>query len=184
MNLAKIILSAGVLIGVTSSMALAVDVTVTKGKKVKMDYTLTVDKEEIETSVGKEPLEFIQGDNSLIPGLENGIEGMKVGEEKTLVIPPKDAYGDVDPKAIKEFPKSSMPKNPEPQVGMVLQAESPDGESFPATIAEIKGDKVMVDFNHPLAGKQLTFKVKILDISDAPLAPAAVKFEPPKEAIK
>lgn len=155
-----------------ASLSFAADAVVATGKKIKMDYTLTVNNEQVETSVGKQPLEFVYGDHSIIPGLEKGIEGMKVGEEKTLAIEPKDAYGEVDPKALREFPLSSMPKTPEPKVGMVLEAQAPDGETFPAVISEIKGDKVLLDFNHPLAGKQLTFKVKILDISDAPLAPA------------
>jgi FKBP-type peptidyl-prolyl cis-trans isomerase SlyD len=180
MNSIKMIMSAVVVMGV-ASMSFAADAVVATGKKIKMDYTLTVNKEQVETSVGKQPLEFVYGDHSLIPGLEKGIEGMKVGEEKEITVAPKEAYGEVDPKAIKEFPKSSMPKTPEPQVGMVLQAQAPNGESFPATIAEIKGDKVMVDFNHPLAGKTLTFKIKIVDVSDAPLAPAqGAVVAPPK----
>jgi FKBP-type peptidyl-prolyl cis-trans isomerase SlyD len=168
-----------------SSMVFAADATVVAGKKVKMDYTLTVNKEQVESSVGKEPLEFVYGDHSLIPGLEKGIEGMKVGEEKTITVDPKDAYGEIDPKAIKEFPITSLPKSPEPKIGMVLQAQAPDGETFPAVISELKGDKVILDFNHPLAGKQLTFKVKILDVSDAPLAPPVIPAQsgtvaPPK----
>ena len=150
----------------------AEDSVVTEGKQIKMDYTLIVNKEQVETSVGKEPLEFVYGDHSIIPGLEKDIEGMHVGEEKTMTIDPKDAYGELDPKAFKEFPKSNLPSNAEPKVGMVLQAQAPDGENFPAVISEIKGDKVTLDFNHPLAGKQLTFKIKILDITKAPPTPA------------
>lgn len=157
-------------LALTGSSALAAEAVVALGKKVKMDYTLSVDKEQVETSVGKEPLEIIYGDRSIIPGLESAIAGMKVGEERTIDVEPKDAYGDVEPGAIKEFPKSSMPTEPPPQVGMILQAESPEGESFPAMIKEIKGDVVVMDFNHPLAGKKLTFKIKILDVSDAPAA--------------
>ena len=152
------------------SLSFAEDMVVSSGKKVKMDYTLTVNNEQVETSVGKEPLEFVDGDHSIIPGLEKGIEGMKVGEEKTVTVEAKDAYGEVDPKAFKEFPKSSMPSTAAPKVGMVLQAQAPDGENFPAVISEIKADKVVLDFNHPLAGKQLTFKVKILDIQNTPPA--------------
>lgn len=164
---------------VCATSVFAADAVVALGKKVKMDYTLTVDKEQVETSVGKEPLEIIYGDRSIIPGLESAIAGMKVGEERVIDVEAKDAYGDVEPGAIKEFPKSSMPTDPAPQVGMILQAESPEGESFPAMIKEIKGDTVVMDFNHPLAGKKLTFKIKILDVSDAPAsvpaAPAAAQ---------
>lgn len=158
-----------------TAQAWAADEVVSAGKKVKLDYTLTVNNEQIETSVGKEPLQFVTGDNTIIPGLEGALMGMHVGEEKVVTVESKDAYGEVDQKAFKEFPKSMMPSGSEPKVGMVLQAQAPDGEAFPATISEIKDDKVLLDFNHPLAGKQLTFKVKVLSIEPAPVpaAPAA-----------
>lgn len=149
------------------SSAYAQDQVVVAGKKIKMDYTLTVNNEQLESSVGKQPLEFVYGDQSIIPGLEKGIAGLKVGEEKVVTVEAKDAYGEVDPKALKEFPKDKMPNTVELKAGMVLEAQSPDGQNFPAVIHEIKGDKVVLDFNHPLAGKQLVFKIKILDISEA-----------------
>lgn len=155
------------------TLTFAGDVMVGAGKKIKMDYTLTVNNEVMETSVGKEPLEFVMGDHSIIPGLEKGIEGMKIGEEKVVAVDPKDAYGEVDPKGFKEFPKSKMPANaPALKVGMVLEAQAPDGENFPAVISQVKGDSVVLDFNHPLAGKQLSFKIKILNITDAPAVTA------------
>lgn len=147
--------------------AFAADPVVGPGKNVSMDYTLTVDNEQVESSVGKSPLVFDVGANTIIPGLESQILGMHEGEEKLVSVEAKDAYGEVDPKAIKEFPLSSMPKDSEPKVGMVLQAQAPDGEEFPAVIKAVTGDKVTLDFNHPLAGKQLKFKVKILAIKDA-----------------
>jgi len=152
--------------------AMAAD-TVAAGKLVKLDYTLTVDGQQIETSAGKKPLEATIGNKKILTGLENGLLGMRVGEEKTITVQPKDAYGEVDAKAVKEFPKSAMPKGEEPKVGMVLQAQAPDGETFPAVITAIKDDKVVLDFNHPLAGKTLVFKVKVLEITQAPAeAPA------------
>ncbi len=161
------------------SACFAEDAVVTAGKKVKMDYTLMVNNEQIETSVGKKPLEFIDGGRMIIPGLERGIEGMRVGEEKIITVIPKDAYGEADPRALKEFPKNKMPANVEPKVGMVLRATAPDGQSFPAVISQMKGDTVILDFNHPLAGKQLTFKVKILDIQNAPPVTAAPQVVTP-----
>ena len=154
----------------------AQDIVIEPGKLVKLEYTLTVNKEQIETSIGKDPLKFVIGDKTIIPGLESGLLGMRIGEEKLITVEPKDAYGEMDPKALKEFPKSSMPKEAEPKVGMVLQAQAPDGSSFPAVIKEIKGDQVVLDFNHPLAGKQLKFKIKVVDISaPAPVAPSLTK---------
>ena len=138
------------------------------GKKVTLDYTLTVDNKELETSVGKTPLIYVVGNRDIIPGLEAQLNGMRMNEEKVINVASKDAYGDVDPKAFKEFPMTSLPKGVAPKVGMVLQATAPDGSKFPAVISEIKGDKVVLNFNHPLAGKALTFKVKILKIEDVP----------------
>ena len=138
------------------------------GKKVTLDYTLTVDNKQVETSVGRAPLTYVAGDRNIIPGLEAQLNGMRINEEKTINVAAKDAYGDVDPKAFKEFPLTSLPKGLTPKVGMILQANAPDGSKFPAVIFAIKGDKVELNFNHPLAGKDLTFKVKILKIENAP----------------
>lgn len=174
----KMIILVAVLIGWTS-VSFADDAVVAQGKKIKMDYTLTVNNEQVETSVGKQPLEFVFGDNTIIPGLEKGIAGMKVGEEKVVSVEPKEAYGEVDPKAFKEVPKTQLPANTDPKVGMVLEAQSPDGQNFPAVISAVNGDKVTLDFNHPLAGKQLSFKVKILDITNPPpAAPVSVPASP------
>ena len=138
------------------------------GKKVTLDYTLNVDNKEVETSVGKLPLTYVVGNRNIIPGLEAQLNGMRINEERVVNVAAKDAYGDVDPKAFKEFPLTSLPKGLAPKVGMVLQATAPDGSKFPAMISAINGDKVQLNFNHPLAGKALTFKVKILKIENAP----------------
>ncbi len=170
----KKFLAAGVVllaVGMFNLCAYADDPVVGPGKKVTLDYTLTVDNKQVETSVGKTPLSYVVGSRNIIPGLEAQLNGMHVNEEKVVNVAAKDAYGDVDPKAFKEFPITSMPKGMTPQVGMVLQATAPDGSKFPAIISELKGDKVVLNFNHPLAGKDLTFKVKILNIEDAPAAP-------------
>ncbi len=134
------------------------------GKKVTLDYTLTVDNKDLETSKGKAPLTYVVGNRNIIPGLEAQLNGMRINEEKVINVAAKDAYGEVDPKAFKEFPKTALPKGLEPKVGMVLAATAPDGSKFPAIISELKDDKVVMNFNHPLAGKALTFKVKILKI--------------------
>ena len=154
-------------VGMLNLCAYADDPVVGPGKKVTLDYTLIVDNKEVETSVGKTPLSYVVGNRNIIPGLEAQLNGMHMNEEKVVNIDAKDAYGAVDPKAFKEFPKTSLPKGMEPKVGMVLQATAPDGSKFPAVISELKGDNVVLNFNHPLAGKALTFKVKILKIENA-----------------
>jgi FKBP-type peptidyl-prolyl cis-trans isomerase 2 len=159
-----------VVMGMLNFSAYAEDLAVGPGKKVTLDYTLIVDKSQVETSVGKTPLTYVVGNRDIIPGLETQLNGMRVNEEKVVKVAPKDAYGEVDPKAFKEFPKTSLPKGLVPQVGMVLQATAPDGSKFPAVISAINGDNVRLNFNHPLAGKALTFKVKILKIENAQAA--------------
>ncbi|MDE1921587.1 MAG: peptidylprolyl isomerase [Candidatus Omnitrophica bacterium] len=144
------------------------DTVVGPGKKVTMDYTLTVDNKQVETSVGKAPLVYTVGDHEIIPGLESQLNGMRVNDEKVVHVAAKDAYGEVDPKAFRDFPVSSLPKGLTPKVGMILQATAPDGSKFPAVISAVKGDQMTLNFNHPLAGKDLTFKVKILKIENAP----------------
>ena len=163
------------MVGMLNTRAFADDPVVGTGKKFTLDYTLTVDNKELETSVGKTPLTYTVGNRNIIPGLEAQLNGMHMNEEKVINVAAKDAYGDVDPKAIKEFPVTSLPKGMDPKVGMILQATAPDGSRFPAKISEIKGDKVVLDFNHPLAGKDLTFKVKVLKIENAPAVPAVQK---------
>ena len=160
-------------VGMFNFQAFADDLVVGSGKKVTLDYTLTVDNKQVETSVGKTPMSYVVGVREIIPGLETQLNGMKINEEKVINVAAKDAYGEVDPKAYKEFPISSLPKELTAKVGMVLQATAPDGSKFPTVITEIKGDKMVLNFNHPLAGKNLTFKVKILKIENAPVMPVA-----------
>ncbi|MBF0331286.1 MAG: peptidylprolyl isomerase [Candidatus Omnitrophica bacterium] len=149
---------------------------VAPGMKVKFDYTLTVDKEEVETTKGKQPLEYVDGKNMLIPGLEKELTGMKVGEAKTVMVKPEDGYGPVRPEAVREFDKTKFPADITPQVGMVLEMQDPDGNPYPAMVKEVKDKVVMLDFNHPLAGKELKFDVTIVAVEPAPavaVAPAA-----------
>ncbi len=146
----------------------AAEKKVTKGKKVSIEYTLKLeDGTVMDTNVGGKPFTFIQGSHQIIPGLEKAIEGMKVGEKKHVVLQPKDAYGEVDKNAFVEVPKDKVPKDI--KVGTYLQGTDPQGGKILVRVAEIKKDTVVLDFNHPLAGKTLFFDVKILDIQDVKL---------------
>jgi FKBP-type peptidyl-prolyl cis-trans isomerase SlyD len=133
-----------------------------EGKQVSFDYTLTVEDKIVDTSKEKGPLKYTHGKGEIIPGLEKNLEGLKVGDEKLVIVPPEEAYGQLDPRAFREVEKSSLPQDI--KVGMNLQAQSADGQVFVVKIAEIKNDMVVVDFNHPLAGKTLKFDVKIVSI--------------------
>ncbi len=164
-------------LALSGTFAMAQDAVVTKGKRVKLDYTLTVDQKMVETTEGKQPLEYDQGMNMLIPGLEKALEGMKVGEAKQVVVKPEEAYGQPNPDLVKEFDKAKMPAGMTPEKGLVLEMTDPQGNAYPCTITDIKDKTVVLDFNHPLAGKTLTFDVKIAGIMDTPpqaAVPAAV----------
>lgn len=134
---------------------------------VSIDYTLTVDGEVVDTTEGDEPLQFLQGHQNIIPGLERELTGMKIGDSKQVVVPPTEAYGEIDPENIIEVPRTEFPPEIPLEPGTELEVKNADGEVLSATIAEITSDTVKLDFNHPLAGKQLTFDVKIVDLRTA-----------------
>jgi len=139
-------------------------IQITDGKAVKLNYTLSVDGKVVDSSDGAEPLQYVHGQKQLIPGLERQLEGMKVGDEKEADIKPEDAYGDINPKAYAEIPREKLPPG-DLKVGMQLHTTGQDGQPVFATISKVKKDSVVMDFNHPLAGKKLHFKVKIVSIA-------------------
>ena len=144
------------------------------GLMVSLEYTLkSPEGQVLESSKGKEPLKYIHGQKMMIPGLEKELAGMKVGGEKHVTVKPEDGYGKVDPNAVQEVPKDKIPPNAL-KVGAVLAARSPEGMVVPMTVREIKEETVVMDMNHPMAGKTLVFDVKVVDIQPAPTAtPAA-----------
>jgi FKBP-type peptidyl-prolyl cis-trans isomerase SlyD len=139
-------------------------IAVAPGYQVSLEYTLSDEKgDQIQTNKGEAPLVYTQGKQEILPGLEKAVEGMHVGEEKDVKLPPEEAYGSIDKELFQEVPKSSIPAAGL-KVGAPLQARSPDGRSMMARVSEIKDNTVVVDLNHPLAGKTLAFHVKILDV--------------------
>lgn len=148
------------------------DRVVKDGLMVSLDYTLKgTDGKVIETSKGREPLRYIHGQKMMIPGLERELTGMKVGGQKHVTVKPEDAYGKLDPKALKEVPKDKVPPNAL-KVGAVLAETRPDGTVGPLTVRQIKEKTVVMDMNHPMAGKTLVFDVKVVDIQPAPPPPS------------
>jgi len=141
-------------------------VIVKQGDKVKVDYTGSFDDGKVFDSSEKHgaPLEFEVGKGMIIPGFEKALIGMKKGEEKTIHLEPGDAYGDHNPAMIKKVPKDQLPPGQEPKPGMFLVIGLPNGMQFPAKIAAVEDKEVSLDLNHPLAGKCLNFKFKIVDI--------------------
>jgi FKBP-type peptidyl-prolyl cis-trans isomerase SlyD len=141
---------------------------VSEGKQVSLEYTLKLDdKNVLESNVGKEPMTYTQGAHEIVPGLEKAMEGMAVGDKKHVEVKPADAYGEVDPKAFQEVKKSQIPEQAW-KVGTQLEAKGQDGQSMFPRVAEVKQDTIVLDFNHPLAGKTLFFDIKVLDVRPAP----------------
>jgi len=138
---------------------------VKEGDKVKVHYhgRLT-DGTTFDSSEGREPLEFEVGSGSVIPGFDEGVKGMAVGDKKTVNIPADQAYGDRQDELIMEFPKDRFPADMVPEVGLQLMMNNGAGQNFPVTIVEVKEDSVTLDANHQLAGQELVFDLELVGI--------------------
>lgn len=136
-----------------------------KGDKVKVEYEGTLDDGTVFDSSEKhgEPLEFEVGAGQVIEDFENALMGMEKGEVKEIKLQPSEAYGEPDPKLIKEIPRDQLPK--EVETGMMLVMSMPNGTQMPLRVVEVTDETVTIDLNHPLAGKALNFKIKVADIS-------------------
>ena len=129
---------------------------------VSLDYTLTVDSEVIDTSEGSEPIQFLQGHGNIIPGLEQALYGMKTGEKKEVIVTAADGYGELDPEAYSEVARKEFPPQIPMEVGIELEIKDQSGDILDARIDAVNEDTVRLDFNHPLAGKQLNFSVQVV----------------------
>ena len=139
---------------------------VKKGDKVKVDYTGTLDDGTVfDTSMHGDhshPLEFEVGTGQVIKGFDDAVEGMGLNEEKELTLQPNEAYGDHNPELVRKFPRQTLPEGA--KAGMVLGMKLQNGTQIPATILDIGDDEFTLDLNPPLAGKALTFKIKVVSI--------------------
>jgi len=134
---------------------------------VKVHYTgKLADGQIFDTSEGKEPIEFVLGKGQLIPGFEQGLIDMKLNEKKTITIAKDEAYGDVNEQLIQEVKKSDLPQDMEPKVGMGLVSKSPDGREMNLMVVEVKDDSIVIDGNHPLAGRDLVFDLEVIEIKE------------------
>ena len=140
--------------------------TVQKDVVVSMEYTLHVDNEEIDSSKGQDPLQFLAGHGNIISGLESEMIGMKVGESKDVVIAPEDAYGEFDDQAYMDVSRKDFPTDMEIEEGSELTVRDDSGQSRYARIDAIDGDTVRLNFNHPLAGDELHFNVKVISLRE------------------
>lgn len=137
-----------------------------KGDNVKVHYSGKLeDGTEFDTSAGSDPLEFTIGEGMLIPGFENAVEGMAPGESKTITIPAEEAYGPYIKELVADFDKSQFPPDINPEVGAQLQIEQENEGRTLVRVINVTGDKVTLDANHPLAGKDLIFHIELVEIA-------------------
>lgn len=135
------------------------------GDTVRIHYTGTLDDgTQFDSSAGRDPLEFALGGGQVIPGFDSAVDGMAVGESKSVTIQPEDAYGHRHDRLVQDLPKSALPEEIEPAVGMQLQSESPDGHVMNLVVTAVGDDSITLDANHPLAGKALTFDIELVEI--------------------
>ena len=140
-----------------------------KGDLIAASYEGRFEDGEIFDASSKEghehPLEFTAGIGQVVPGFDNAILGLEKGQEKEFTLKPSEAYGEYNKQLQQKVPRDQLPKDQEPEVGMTIIAKTPDGSQFPIQITAVNEKEVTLDMNHPLAGKTLIFKIKILDIN-------------------
>lgn len=140
--------------------------TAKAGDTVSIHYTGTLeDGSEFDSYAGREPLQFTIGSGRIIPGFEEAVIGMAPGDSKTVTIPSEEAYGPYREEMVQEVTRSSLPPELTPQIGMQLRAATASGQPVTLTVVDMSESAITVDANHPLAGKDLTFDIKLLEIA-------------------
>jgi FKBP-type peptidyl-prolyl cis-trans isomerase 2 len=135
------------------------------GDKVRVHYSgRLLDGTLFDSSEGREPLEFTVGAGQMIKGFDAGVQGMRVGDRKTIQIPPEEAYGHRDEEAIIEFPSENVPSDMTLEPGMQLTLRNQYGQPVQVVVLEVKTDVIIMDANHMLAGQELVFEVELVEI--------------------
>lgn len=139
--------------------------TAAQGSKVKVHYTGTFDDgQTFDSSQGQSPLEFEVGGGQVIPGFDQAVVGMKVGETKSVRIPQDEAYGPHNPEMVIETDLNQFEEGLKPEVGQQFQTQMQDGQPVLLTVVAVEGDKITLDANHPMAGKDLNFEIELVEI--------------------
>ncbi|GAB5539282.1 MAG: peptidylprolyl isomerase [Salibacteraceae bacterium] len=139
--------------------------TVNNNDTISLHYSGTLKNGELfDSSEGRDPLQFEVGAGQVIPGFDKAVIGMKVDEQKKFTIPAEEAYGEAKEELIYEVPRKSVPEELKPTKGQRLVSNLEDGRQIPVTVSEVTEDTIILDANHPLAGEDLTFDIKIVDI--------------------
>jgi FKBP-type peptidyl-prolyl cis-trans isomerase SlyD len=137
-------------------------------KVVTLNYQLSDDKGNIiQTTINGGPFVYLSGNNQILPKLEEAIDGMIIGGKKNIGLNSTEAYGDYDEKAVQHVKRQEFPEDANLEEGMEFMAQTPDGKPVPFVIKEVKDEDITIDFNHPLAGKNLNFDVELIDVRDA-----------------
>jgi FKBP-type peptidyl-prolyl cis-trans isomerase SlyD len=131
---------------------------------VTMDYTLTVDEQIIDSSKENGPIQFLQGSGEIIPGLERQLDGLALGAQQKIMVPAEEGYGAFNEENVIDLPRAEFPENIPLELGVQLKMKDQDGNPLQARIHEIMDDFVKLNFNHPLAGKELQFNVIIVEL--------------------
>jgi len=135
------------------------------GKQVAIEYSVfSDDNTQIDTNVGKDPLVFLFGSHQILPALEEALRGLEVGDSKKVTLNPDSAYGDINPHAYKKVEAKLIPEDLRFEGALLVVSDEQFGEML-IRVDSLDGEQVVLDFNHPLAGKTLKFDVKVLDIS-------------------
>lgn len=138
------------------------------GTVVGIDYALHLgDGKVVDASEAGEPLTYLHGGGQIVPGLESALVGLGAGDRKQVVVAPADGYGEHDPAGVQEVPRGAFPADFQPEPGMELTAEGEDGEPVPFVVKELREGSVVIDLNHPLAGKTLHFDVTVREVREA-----------------
>jgi len=137
---------------------------VDSGKRVLIEYTLTLEDEtKVDSNVGNEPLSFVHGERQILPALEEALTGMETGDTRRVVLTAEQGYGPEDPKLFQEVERERVPEDAQHE-GTALTARDSSGQTYPLRVQEVKEKTIILDLNHPLAGKTLIFDVKVVDI--------------------
>lgn len=137
-----------------------------QGDEVKVHYTGKLEDGTVfDSSQGREPISFKVGEGQVIPGFENAVEGMEVGQSKTVTIPSDQAYGPRREDMVVTVEKDKFPEGVDPEEGQRFQVGSSEGQSVPAVVTNVTGDEVTLDANSPLAGQDLTFDIEVVEVS-------------------
>ncbi|HEX4935902.1 MAG TPA: peptidylprolyl isomerase [Gemmatimonadaceae bacterium] len=141
---------------------------IAKDTVATLEYRLTLDDgEEVDASTPEDPLVYLHGYEEIVPGLERALEGKTAGERIQVTVKPEDAYGPYDPNGAEEVPRDQLPADLELEVGGIITATDDDGDEVEFMIKEVRDGSVVVDFNHPMAGKTLHFDVTIREVRAA-----------------